>query len=1211
MRTPPRVLLAGPLAVLLAAAAIGADDVIPHRQDRAPNRPYSPQEAIERMKVPEGFSVELVASEPDIVNPLAMTFDERGRIWITESLEYPRKSAGPGRDRIQVLEDTDRDGRADRFTVFAEGFNIPSGVAVGHGGVWVVNAPDLLFLREEGGRETGREVVVSGFGRTDTHELPNSLTWGPDGWLYGLNGVFNRSHVVSGESEHRFTCALWRVHPKTREFQIVCEGTSNPWGLVWAADGSAIVSACHWANDHIFHFVETGTYQRQAGPYPPYTLKIGSVSDHSHQKTAYCGLAYFDSDAYPLPYRDRLYLGNVHGNCINVDVLGRDGSTYVSRSQPDLLTADDVWFMPVSQKVGPDGCLYILDWYDRYHCYQDANRDPEGVDRLRGRLYRVRYRDTPRAPRFDLARESDERLVERLASPNIYFRETAQRLLVERSHPALRRRLEQLVLDDAAPPKARRHALWSLVGAGPLRTDFHLRLLEHPDDVFRAWGVRAAGNSAAGNRGEVSGKIARKVAALARDPVPEVQLQVAIASRKVAGLDALEVLSDVLDGAGHDKLIPSIAWPNLHPLLDDEGERFVRRIERQTTPLPPALATLVPHALSRLLAEPRPDVRAARRLLEFLCRRDAALAKRCLAAVSAAITGRSAESLAAIRGEVAPLVERLRSDPEGPLFLGAQLLAARLALGTADAGSVRRRFLSSAAPEDERLEALETLVAFRDPALLEAVGRVLVSGPPGFLGRVLGALGSWDEPKLADVVLRRYPEMAPELQPLAVDLLMQRLRWMRKLVDAVRDGRLPRSTLDANHLRRILESNDRHAIWAVEGTWGRVRRVRDPDRERVVREMAELLRRTPGEPLAGEKVFRRLCAQCHAIHDEGQDVGPDLTTNGRASFDQLVSNVFDPSLVIGPGYEVTTVVTRSGRVLTGLVAEDSAARMVLKTPGGKRETVSRNRVKYTSVSQLSMMPEGIEKLVEPGDLADLFAFLSSDRHPRDPRARPIPGAPRASSVASGAPDGGTGGAPGGGHREDATAKTSAGPFLATGVRVGEVGPRRAIVWVRLTARPERHASGKKAAEAAGKKHVELAEGVRVSELEGSCPGAPGSARVLYSERRDLEDGRETPWRAARQGADFVVQLPLAGLSPGTTVHYRVESRSPAGDSGASFTGSFRTAEVEDSEAPVSFTVVTGMMYRDLDDERGFHIYDAMRRLEPSFLVATGDTVYYD
>src|SRR6185437_3134967 len=218
----------------------------PHGQDHLPGPALSPAEAIKKMTVPAGFSVELVASEPDIVNPVAMTFDERGRIWITESLEYPRRSAGAGRDRIKILEDTDGDGKMDKVTIFAEGLNIPSGIAVGHGGVWVANSPDILFYKiGADGKAAGKpEVVVTGFGRSDTHELPNSLSWGPDGWLYGLNGVFNHSHVKQRGKDFVFTCTLFRIHPKTREFQLFCEGTSNPWGVAWDSEGSAFVSAC-------------------------------------------------------------------------------------------------------------------------------------------------------------------------------------------------------------------------------------------------------------------------------------------------------------------------------------------------------------------------------------------------------------------------------------------------------------------------------------------------------------------------------------------------------------------------------------------------------------------------------------------------------------------------------------------------------------------------------------------------------------------------------------------------------------------------------------------------------------------------------------------------------------------------------------------------------------------------------------------------------
>ncbi|MCI0748272.1 MAG: c-type cytochrome [Verrucomicrobia subdivision 3 bacterium] len=997
--------LAGP--ELVAAAE---ENVIPHRQDQPPNQPYTAQEALSRFTVPHGFRVELVASEPDIVNPVAMTFDDRGRIWITESVEYPRKSAGPGRDRVKILEDLDGDGRAERVTVFADGLNIPTGVALGYGGVWLLNAPDLLFLREKDGQELSREVVLTGFGRTDTHELPNSITWGPDGWLYGLNGVFNHSSVVSKNGKrYDFTCAMWRVHPRTREFQIFAEGTSNPYGLGWDPEGSAIVEACHWANDHLFHFVETGYYQRQAGPYPPFTIKIGSITDHGHQKTAYCGLAFLDTDAFPAQYRGRVAVGNIHGGCVNVDRLERDGASYRAKAEPDLLTANDAWFMPVSLKIGPDGSLYVLDWYDRYHCSQDAARDPGGVDRLKGRLYRVRYGDTPRAPKFDLEGETDDQLIARLGSGNIFFRKSAQRLLTERLGDMtgnLRDMLEKLVVDKDTSRKGRLHALWTLIGSGSLPPAFHQRLLAHEDATFRAWAIRAAANFRT-----VAPEIRERVVMLARDPSPDVQLQVAIASPKVEGCDALPVLVDVLANCGHDKLIPSIVWPNLHPLLETGGARFAElalkdppiqthpRSGAHAQPLPPALVTLIPHIIDRILSAHSPNAQAAARLLDRTLRRAPERATECLAAFSAKIDGFDKTQLTDVKLHLRPVLDEvLDDDPPTAFLLSAQLLAARLGVASIDTANVRQKFLSATESETTRLQALDALIAFRDQELPGSLPAVFASASPDLTRRVLAAIGRFDQPALADVILAQYPKLAPELQPLAIHLLMQREPWARKLLNAVLDNKLPKSVLDANHLRKILESNDREALWVVEKAFGKIREDRNPEREKVVAEMTDFLRNNSGDPFVGERVFRNLCAQCHTIHGRGGNVGPDLTGNGRGSFDQLVSSVFDPSLVVGPGYQTVTVVTTDGRNLTGLAIEDSPQRVVLRMAGEGEEAVPRNQIKYTRVSKLSMMPEGMEVL-DKKDLADLFAFLSLDKPPSDPTARSIPGAPAVNALA--------------------------------------------------------------------------------------------------------------------------------------------------------------------------------------------------------------------
>ena len=1006
-RFAPALVLALLSSIVSTALAQG-DSFIPRAQDKPPGPALSPGEAIAKMTVPPGFQVELVASEPDIVNPVAMTFDERGRVWVTESLEYPRQSPGPGRDRVKVLEDTDGDGKADKFTVFADGLNIPSGIAVGGGGVWVANAPDILFMKDTDGdgKADTREVVVTGFGRYDTHELPNSLTWGPDGYLYGWNGVFNPARIDYRGKRYEFTCAVFRIDPRTRDFEVFCEGTSNPWGITWDKEGAAFASAC--VIDHLWHLTETGYYHRQGGAYPPFTWKLESIVDHKHQKAAYCGITYFDSDAYPEKYRERLFMGNIHGGGINVDRVERNGATYRGKTEADFLSANDAWFMPVVQKVGPDGSLYVLDWYDRYHCYQDANRDPNGIDRLKGRLYRVRYQDTPRAPKFDLAKESDDQLIARLSSPNIYYRETAQRMLRERD-PAqgsvTRGKLDDLWRDEEIPRKARLHALWALIGMSQVHPDIFYHLMFHQDPTIRAWGVRAAGNvrifqSELGLRKV----ILDRVAALAVDPSPEVRVQVAIASRKLEGLDALPVLFEIIAKGADDPLIPRIVWQNLHPLLDDRADDFLTLLSGISLEKSPRLAAILPRVMERLLGGPKSRPGAAVDVLSRLLASPQEgeifeATQRSLDILAERLQGgsmpedRRSSLLKLLPGTLSKV---LSGDPEAPLFFDAALVAT----SWKDPASLRAAgtiLTSTGTPEARRLRALNALIGSDDPSVLDVVGPTLAdrkAGSPGFRGQLLASLGRLDSPRVADVVLANYPRLEPELQPKAIELLTQRTPWIKALLDAVGRKVVPSSALNVNQIRKFASTKDRELAERVKSTWGTVREARNPAREQVIDRMRATLKDAHGDPIAGAVVFKNVCGQCHKLYGEGQEVGPEVTLNGRGSYEQLLSNVFDPSLVIGPAYQATTIATADGRVLTGLVVEDSPRRVVLKLQGGKVETIAKADVEESKLSPLSLMPEGLEGQVTPKELSDLFAYITLDKPPTDPTAQPLPGTPR-------------------------------------------------------------------------------------------------------------------------------------------------------------------------------------------------------------------------
>ena len=1008
------------LLLSTTATSVSAQRIeIPRRHEKPPGPPLSAEEAVKKMTVPEGFSVEIVAAEPDVVNPVAMAIDERGRFWITESFEYPRREPGPGRDRVKVLEDTDADGKVDKVSVFLDGLNIPSGVAVGHGGVWVANSPDILFVPDadrDGVADGKPQVVVTGFGRTDTHELPNSLTWGPDGWLYGLNGVFNHSHVRYHESNPNFdkdhpgwplTCAMFRINPRTREFQVFAEGTSNPWGIAFNDDGEAFLSAC--VIDHLWHITETGYYHRQGGPYPPFTWKIESIVEHKHQMAAYCGIHWFDSDAYPEQYRRKLYMGNIHGGCINSDRLEKNGSTYKGLPEPDFLTANDAWFMPVVQKTGPDGCLYILDWYDRYHCYQDANADPKGIERSKGRLYRVRYKQSPRVEKgFDLAKKSDDGLIALLREPNDFIRWTATRLLQERASTATVSRLMRIAEPDYVLPIQRRHALFSLIGAtvlNPEHEDVVAPRLVHwfmtgNDDVARALAARTLVRlpKFRANLIENIWRADWDNADLSNLP-PAVQLQTAIAiSTLPDSPQLLEGFLKILAAGQNDRLIPHIVWQNLHPRLEAHATQFVELLHREPYLEAVNATQMMPRIVERILGRQHPDLTPVAALFKFLANGPSSNGE--LAAQTLDVLAQRVQTRQ-IAGEQFDQLVSLMSEPVGKILSGeensrlarsALLLAASWRDENAVA-SARQVVARPKADEAFRLAALRALVSVRDEATLDTVAEILQSeaASPKFRADVIAALGDFNHERVASAVLASYGKLDAGTQPKAIELLTQRGSWSKSLLAAIGKKQVPASALNQNQVRRLLEGGDEELKQLVAKHWGTIRTTRDPQRVELIAEMKKFVRTNPGDAIKGAAIFNKVCGQCHKIYSEGAEVGPDITANGRGNFDQLLSNVFDPSLVIGASYQARTVITNEGRVLTGLPVEENDQRIVLKVQGGKLETIPRGEIDVLKVSELSMMPEQLEKQLKPEELADLFSFLILDKPPTDPNAKVIAG----------------------------------------------------------------------------------------------------------------------------------------------------------------------------------------------------------------------------
>ncbi len=460
----------------------------------------------------------------------------------------------------------------------------------------------------------------------------------------------------------------------------------------------------------------------------------------------------------------------------------------------------------------------------------------------------------------------------------------------------------------------------------------------------------------------------------------------------------------MLSGCKDDPLIPHIVWQNLYPLLDEPSLawRFAERFTSVAAEGHPYVAGIMPLVIEHALRSAHPQHSLAGSLIRHLLMsadKDAGIAE--VARDSLAVLAEDAERARPTAGArsvfsmIRPWVaSKLAGPDDDPFYPDALLIGCAFKDPTALRAG-REAFLLGRVPEDTRVRLLAALVADGEESVLDPVEAAFVEKKtsPEFRGKALAILGRLDTPKVAEVVLRNFPAMEPELKPKAIELLTQRPAWSKALVAAIEAKEISKDALNTNQIRKLLASKDADLARSVKEIWGTIREGRNPQREAIIGQLRNVLRNNLGDPRAGAVVFKNVCAQCHKIYGEGQEVGPDLTSNGRASFEQLLSNALDPSLVIGEAYQATSVVTKDGRVLTGLRVEDTPQRVVLKLQGGKVDAIPRDAIDEMKVGPLSLMPEDLEKQLKPQEIVDLFAFLALDKPPTDRSARPIPGTP--------------------------------------------------------------------------------------------------------------------------------------------------------------------------------------------------------------------------
>ncbi|TWT86984.1 PVC-type heme-binding CxxCH protein [Neorhodopirellula pilleata] len=968
---------------------------------------FSPQQAVENMDVPPGFKVDLIASEPDLVQPIAMCFDDRGRIWVIEGHTYPQKAPeGQGMDRILILEDTDADGSFDQRTVFAEGLNLASGIEVGFGGVWVGAAPDLLFYPDADRDDVPDgppRVMLDGWGYQDTHETLNSFTWGPDGWLYGCHGVFTHSRVgkpgTPDQQRVPINAGVWRFHPVRHEFEVYAHGTSNPWGVDFNEDGDWFITAC--VIPHLYHLSQGGRYFRQAGNhFETHTYDdIKTIADHLHYGDgtfessqggkvdrqlvartaadtsavggghAHCGLTIYQADEFPAEYRGELFFHNLHGHRMVRDHVERDGSGFVGRHRPDFAMSHDHRQIGVGVMQGPDGALYTSDWHDPQTCH---NRNPEIWDRTDGRLFRIRFGDV-QPYRFDLNDKTDEELIDLLEHSNAYFVRRAQRLLHERSvNGSLSTELVNGQLnrwiDSDRPRRERLQAVWTMWVTGGLGVDELKELLSDDDPIVRGWAVQFIGEAKAAIRDDVHAELA----SLCRsEPSSVTRRYLASLLQRIPLNQRWSLAEGLLRHSfdRDDRNLPWLIWYGIEPLVEEDPSRAFE-LARGTIH-----ETVRKFVIRRMAVsdDGRESIVAMMGNDDYLS--DAGIM---IEELLEAAWSRGGVGMPASWPQVA---EKLRKRNIPIVRDMLDLLAIQFGDQSAFPAFRKRLDDRSLSPK-ERREALSLLAQANDPELPDALIRLI--DDPAIGGDAIRSLARTERPEVTQRLIERFRQWPVDRQADALATLTARTGSVLALVAAMETDLVNPTTIPAYAIRQMIAVGDREKAGGnelrerIEKVWGRVSQGGSVPQSVYQRYLglldANSLARA--DRVNGKRLYDANCGKCHRLFGEGQNIGPDLTGANRQDIKYWLENILEPNSIIGKAYQTTQFVTDDGRVVIGLVQSENDDAVTVTT-ANETIVLPKSTLELRQVSEVSLMPEGQLEPMTPAQVRELFGYLMS------------------------------------------------------------------------------------------------------------------------------------------------------------------------------------------------------------------------------------------
>lgn len=944
------------------------------------NPPLSPDESLAQFRLAAGLRLEIAASEPEVVDPVAVRFDERGRMWVVEMCDYPDvpPPGHPPLSRVKWLEDRDGDGRYETAHLFADELLFATGVQPWRGGAIVTLSGRIEWMLDTDGdgRADHRETWYTGFVEENPQLRANRPRFALDNHVYVANGLRggNVTNQRAGGSEAvSISGRDFRFEPLSGTCQAV---TGNgQFGLTFDDYGNRFT--CN--NRHpLVHVVLAEPYlaRNRLLAVPTAVEDVAAAEDlsrvfplseawttsilHAGQFTAACGVEIYRGDALPGEFYGNAFICEPTGNLVHREVIEPAGASF--RSHPaeegvEFLASPDPWFRPVNLETGPDGALYVVDMYraviEHPQWVPDELKErPDlryGDDR--GRVYRiVAAASAARAARPNLADASAAELVAALAHPNSWRRETAARLLYQRQERSALPALEELAVHGAGP-RARVQALWSLRGLDGLSNALLLAALADPHPRVREQAALLAEPSLS-----KSSELLRRVVELAGDADARVRFQAAL-SLGAAPDQSIAALTTIALAGADDP------WTRraVETAVPDEPGRLLAavlaapEIEDQLSGRLALVAELAQLSGARRRTD---DVAAAVAALNRLT--DGVIARRLRWAAVAGLAG-GLESRGVVLGEFLPSLP----DVEAGRVVHEVVDSAIAAVSDEPADTNLRIEACGVLPYAEYGQAAPVLTALieREPS-------------QDLRLRAVRALAAHHDPDVGRVLIRFLPQQTPAIRGVALDALLATADRTMQLLDAMAAGEIRASELDPLRAGRLVNHSDA----TIRARAGKLLAASLPaDHAEVLAAYRDALE-LKAEPRHGREVFAKNCTACHRIGKLGVDVAPSIADSRTKTQEQLLVDILQPSKAIDNNYVSYTVLTSDGQSLVGVIAAETPTSVTLKLPEGKVATLLRGEIDELRSNGVSLMPDGLERAIGKQDMADLISYIKNWRY---------------------------------------------------------------------------------------------------------------------------------------------------------------------------------------------------------------------------------------